>query len=165
VPGDPALSHAPTDDEAALRQRIVELARAYGRYGYLRITTLLRQDGWRVNHKRVERIWRQEGLKVPKKQPKRRRLWLTDGSCVRRRPAYPNHVWAYDFVMDRTHDGRSLKMLTVVDEYTRECLAIAVRRRMKATDVQEVLGELFLAHGCPTHLQSDNGPEFIAGSL
>jgi transposase InsO family protein len=123
------------DDEGALRTRIVELARAYGRYGYLRITALLHQEGWRVNHKRVERIWREEGLKVPQKQPKRARLWLANGSCVRRRPAYPNHVWAYDFVMERTHDGRSLKMLTVVDEYSRECLAIEVRRRLRAADV------------------------------
>jgi transposase InsO family protein len=156
--------HRP-DDEGALRQRIVELARAYGRYGYLRITALLRQEGWRVNHKRVERIWRQEGLKVPQRQPKRARLWLADGSCIRRRPAYPNHVWAYDFVMDRTQDGRALKMLTIVDEYTRECVAIEVRRSLKATDVQEVLGELFLARGCPAHIRSDNGPEFIARSL
>ena len=153
------------NDEDALRQRIVELARAYGRYGYLRITALLHQEGWRVNHKRVERIWRQEGLKVPQKQPKRARLWLADGSCLRRRPAHPNHVWAYDFVMDRTREGRPLKMLTVVDEHTRECLAIAVRRRLRAADVQEILGELFLTRGCPTHIRSDNGPEFIAQSL
>jgi putative transposase len=153
------------DDEDALRQRIVELAREYGRYGYLRITALLRQEGWRVNHKRVERVWRQEGLKVPTRQPKRARLWLADGSCVRRRPEHPNHVWAYDFVMDRTQDGRALKMLTVVDEYTRECVAIAVRRSLKVTDVQEVLGELFLTRGCPAHIRSDNGPEFLAQSL
>jgi len=158
------ISHRLEDEEAFL-QRIVELARAHGRYGYLRITILLRQEGWRVTHKRVERIWRQEGLKVPQKQPKRARLWLADGSCVRRRPAYPNHVWAYDFVMDRTQDGRPLKILTVVDEYTRECEAIVVRRRIQAIDVQEVLGELFLLRGCPTHIRSDNGPEFIARSL
>ena len=153
------------DEEDALRNRIVALAREYGRYGYLRITAVLRDEGWRVTHKRVERIWRQEGLKVPQKQPKRARLWFADGSCVRRRPAYPNHVWAYDFVMDRTQDGRPLKMLTVIDEYTRECVAIEVRRRIRATDVQEVLGELFLARGCPTHMRSDNGPECIAQSL
>ncbi len=153
------------DDEDALRDRIVALAQEYGRYGYLRIAAVLRDEGWRVNHKRVERIWRQEGLKVPQKQPKRARLWFADGSCVRHRPEYPNHVWAYDFVMDRTRDGRPLKMLTVMDEYTRECVAIAVRRRMRATDVEEVLGELFLTRGCPTHMRSDNGPEFIAQSL
>ncbi len=153
------------DDEESLRTRIVALTREYGRYGSRRITALLHQEGWRVNHKRVERLGRQEGLKVPQKQPKRGRLWLTNGSCVRRRPEYPNHVWAYDFVMERTRDGRPLKMLTVVDEYTRECLALAVRRRMRASDVQEVLGELFLTHGCPTHIRSDNGPEFIATAL
>ena len=110
-----------------------------------------------MNHKHVERIWRQEGLKVPQKQPKRARLWLADGSCIRRRAEYPNHVWSYDFVMDRTQDGRPLKLLTVVDEYTRECLAIAVQRRLTSQDVQEVLSELFLLRGCPTHIRSDNG--------
>lgn len=124
--------------------------------GIGRITALLQQEGWRVNHKRVERIWRQEGLKVPQKQPKRARLWLADGSCLRQRPEYPNHVWSYDFVMERTQDGRPLKMLTVVDEYTRECLAIAVRRRLTSREVQEVLSELFLQRGCPTHIRSDN---------
>ena len=153
------------DDEDALRNRIGALAREYGRYGYLRITAVVRNEGWRVNHKRVERIWPQEGLKVPQKQPKRARLWFADGFCVRRRPAYPNHVWAYDFVMDRTQEGRPLKMLTVIDEYTRECVAIEIRRRIRATDVPEVLGERFLAHGCPTYMRSDNGPEFIARSL
>ncbi len=153
------------DDEDALRTRIAALAHEYGRYGYRRITALLQQEGWRVNHKRVERIWRQEGLKVPQKQPKRARLWLADGSCLRQRPEYPNHVWSYDFVMERTQDGRPLKMLTVVDEYTRECLAIAVRRRLTSREVQEVLSELFLQRGCPTHIRSDNGPECIARAL
>jgi transposase InsO family protein len=152
-------------DEDALRDRIIALAREYGRYGYRRITALLQHEGWRVNHKRVERIWRQEGLKVPQKQPKRGRLWVADGSCLRRRPEYPNHVWAYDVVMERTRDGRPVKLLTVVDEYTRECLAIAVRRRLTSQDVQEVLSELFLRRGCPTHIRSDNGPEFIARAL
>ena len=105
------------------------MASEYGRYGYRRITALLRREGWRVNHKRVERIWRQEGLKVPKRQPKRGRLWLNDGSCIRRRPEHRNHVWSYDFVADRTHDGRPIRMLTVIDEYTRECLAIEVQRK------------------------------------
>jgi len=118
------------DDEEALRGEIVKLATKYGRYGYRRITALLRRDGWRVNHKRVERIWRQEGLKVPQKQPKRGRLWLADGSCVRLRPTHRNHVWSYDFVADRTHDGRALKMLTVIDEYERDSLAILTRRRI-----------------------------------
>ena len=141
------------------------LAREYGRYGYRRITALLHQEGWRVNHKRVERTWRQEGLKVPQKQPKRARLWLADGSCIRQRPEYPNHVWSYDFVMERTQDGRPLTRLTVVNEYTRERLAIAVRRRLTLRDVQEVLSEWFLRRGCPTHIRSDNGPEFIATAL
>lgn len=154
-----------TADEDRLRNRIIALAHEYGRYGYRRITALLHQEGWQVNHKRVERIWRQEGLKVPQKQPKRGRLWLVDGSCIRRRAEYPNHVWAYDFVMDRTQDGRPLKLLTVVDEYTRECLAIAIQRRLTSQGVQEVLSELFLLRGCPTHIRSDNGPEFIARIL
>jgi len=154
-----------SDEEDTVRTRIIALAREYGRYGYRRITALLQQEGWRVNHKRVERIWRQEGLKVPQKQPKRARLWLADGSCLRQRPLYPNHVWAYDFVMERTQDGRPLKLLTVVDEYSRECLAIAVRRRLTSREGQEVFSELFLRRGCPTHIRSDNRPEFIATAL
>ena len=116
------------EDEPRLVTRLIELATAYGRYGYRRMTALLRGEGWAVNHKRVERLWRREGLKVPQKQPKRERLWLTDGSCVRRRPAYRHHVWAYDFVAERTHDGRPFKILVVVDEYSRECLALVVGR-------------------------------------
>jgi putative transposase len=108
-------------DEAALTADIIALASQYGRYGYRRITALLRTAGWVVNKKRVERIWRREGLKVPAKQPKRGRLWLTDGSCIRLRPEHPNHVWAYDFVEDRTHDGRKYRMLNIVDEFTRLC--------------------------------------------
>ena len=118
------------DDEDVLTARIVALASEYGRYGYRRITALLRRDGWRVNHKRVERIWRQEGLKVPKRQPKRGRLWLNDGSCIRRRPEHRNHVWSYDFVESRTHDGRRFRMLNLIDEFTRECLAIRIDRRI-----------------------------------
>ena len=116
--------HGLRGGEGALRlvARIVELAKAYGRYGYRRITALLRREGWRVNHKKVERSWRREGLKVPRKQPKRGRLWWNDGSCVRKRAEHRDHVWSYDFVFDRTHDGRPLRMLTMVDEYTRECL-------------------------------------------
>jgi transposase InsO family protein len=150
------------NDEEALRKRIIELAKEYGRYGYRRITAMLRREGWRVNHKRVERIWREEGLKVPQKQPKRGRLWLNDGSCIRLRPERRNHVWAYDFVFDRTHDGRPLKILTVIDEYTRECLAIEVQRKLKSTDVIRVLAGLMLRHGVPEHIRSDNGPEFVA---
>lgn len=153
------------DDEGALTAAIVDLATQYGRYGYRRIAALLRAEGWRVNHKRVERIWRREGLKVPSKQPKRRRLWLNDGSCIRLRPAFKHHVWAYDFVQDRTHDGRSFRMLTVIDEYSRECLAIAPARRYRAQDVLEVMADLFERHGPPAHIRSDNGPEFIAAAL
>ena len=111
-----------------------------------------------MHHKRVARLWRREGLKVPQKQPKRGRLWLTDGSCLRRRPEHRHHVWAYDFVADRTHDGRPLKILTVVDEYSRECLALGVARRLRATDVLETLADLFVTHGVPAHIRSDNGP-------
>ena len=149
-------------DEAALRRDVVRLAGRFGRYGYRQITKLLRIEGWRVNHKRVERIWRAEGLKVPKRQPKRGRLWLNAGSCIRLRPLYAGHVWSYDFVSTRTHDGRPLKLLTVLDEYTRECMAIEVRRSMKAHHVLEALADLFATHGAPKHLRSDNGPEFTA---
>jgi transposase InsO family protein len=150
------------DDEEALTGSIVSLAAQYGRYGYRRITALLQRAGWGVNHKRVERIWRREGLKVPQKQPKRGRLWLADGSCVRLRPLHRNHVWAYDFVQARTHDGRALRLLTVIDEYTRECLAIDVARHLRSENVLEVLGELMALRGTPEHLRSDNGPEFCA---
>jgi len=153
------------DDEELLTERIVTLASQYGRYGYRRITAMLQREGWQVNHKRVERIWRQEGLKVPAKQPKRGRLWLNDGSCLRLRPEYPDHVWSYDFVAERTHDGRALRILNVIDEYTRECLAIRVERNLDHEDVQECLAELFCTRGVPTHLRSDNGPEFIATQL
>ncbi len=153
------------DDEERLTESIVALAREYGRYGYRRITGLLRWEGWMVNHKRVERIWRREGLRVPKRQPKRGRLWLNDGSCVRKRAEYPNHVWAYDFVMDRTHDGRAIRMLTIVDEYTRECLAIDVGRKLNSENVLERLAELFVFRGTPRYIRSDNGPEFTAGRV
>ena len=142
--------------------RLIDLATAYGRYGYRRGTALLHREGWAVNHKRVERLWRRQGLKVPQKQPKRGRLWSTDGSCVRRRPAYRHHVWAYDFVAERTHDGRPVKILVVVDEYSRECLALVVARRLRSTDVLETLAGLFMRHGVPAHIRSDNGPEFTA---
>jgi putative transposase len=150
------------DDEECLRAEIIRLASKDGRYGYRRITALLKREGFRVNHKRVERIWREESLKVPKKQPKRGRLWLNDGSCVRLRPTHRNHVWSYDFVADRTHDGRSIKMLTVIDEYSRECLAIVVERRLQSDDVLSCITELFVKHGPPEHIRSDNGSEFTA---
>jgi putative transposase len=153
------------DDEAALTADIVELATRYGRYGYRRITALLREAGWVVNFKRVERIWRREGLKVPHKQLKRGRLWLNDGSCIRLRPEYPNHVWSYDFVEDRTHNGRKYRMLNIIDEFTRECLAIRVNRKLNSTDVIDVLSDLFIMRGVPGHVRSDNGPEFVAKAV
>ena len=140
----------------------MELATEYGRYGYRRIGAMLRGEGWQVNHKRVERLWRLEGLKVPERQPKRGRLWLTDGSCIRLRPAYKDHVWSYDFMMARTTEGRPLRLLAVMDEFTRECLAIDVGRRITSDDVLERLTELFVLRGAPTYLRSDNGPEFTA---
>ena len=154
-----------TNDEAFLTANIVSLASEYGRYGYRRITALLRRDGWGVNHKRVERIWHQEGLKVPARQPKRGRLWLNDGSCIRLRPEHRNHVWAYDFVFDRTREGRPLKFLTVVDEFTRECLTIEVARRQTSRDVLRTLAKLMLKYGIPKHIRSDNGSEFVAKAV
>ena len=153
------------EDEAALTADIIELARQYGRYGYRRVTALLRRAGWQVNRKRVERIWRREGLKVPRQQRKRGRLWLADGSCVRLRPEYPGHVWAYDFVEGRTHDGRKFRILVVIDEASRQCLALLVQRRIRSEDVLAVLAELFVLHGVPAHIRSDNGPEFVATAV
>jgi len=153
------------DDEEPLTQRVIELAAMYGRYGTPRITALLRSEGWAVNHKRVERIWRQAGLKVPQKQPRRGRLWLNDGSCVRLRPEHKDHVWAYDFVTARTHDGRAFRMLTVVDEFTRESLSIDVARQFSGDDVLERLAWLFVTRGVPDHIRSDNGPEFTAKAV
>ena len=140
----------------------MRLASRCGRYGYRRVTDMLRIEGWGVNHKRVERIWRQEELKVPERQPKRGRLWLNDGSCIRLRPLYRGHVWSCDFVASRTHDGRALKLLTVLDEHTRDSLAIVVARKIRSHDVLEVLADLFVRHGPPEYLRSDNGPEFTA---
>jgi putative transposase len=153
------------NDEPLLVHRIVDLASEYGRYGYRRVTGLLRNEGWRVNHKRVERLWRREGLKVPKKQPKRGRLWLNDGSCVRRRPEYPNHVWAYDFIQDRTADGRAFRALVIIDEYTRECLSLDVARSLRSGDVLDRLESLFVQRGVPGYIRSDNGPEFTAKAV
>jgi transposase InsO family protein len=144
---------------------MVELASEYGRYGYRRVGAMLREEGFGVNHKRVERLWRQEGLKVPQKQPKRKRLWLNDGSCIRLRPAYVDHVWSYDFMMDRTSDGRALKLLTIIDEYSRECLSIDVSRHITSEDVLERLAQLFVGRGTPAYIRSDNGPEFVAKAV
>jgi putative transposase len=133
--------HRVSEEEDRLMQRITELACEYERYRYRRITALLRTEGWHVNHKRAERIWRQEGLKVPKKQPKRRRLWFNGGYCIRLRPEHKDHVWSYDFVADRTSNGKPLRMLNVIDEYTRECLAIKIDRKITSNDVVEALAE------------------------
>jgi len=154
---------APPSDEEELTRDIIALASRYGRYGYRRITALLRNElGWRVNHKRVERIWRREGLKVPQKQPKRGRLWLNDGSCIRLRPEHKDHVWSYDFVIERTANGRAFKILNIIDEYTRESVGVKVERKIKAQDVIDKLFDLFVLRGIPEHIRSDNGPEFTA---
>jgi transposase InsO family protein len=158
-------SHEFSSEESKLVVDITALATKYGRYGYRRITALLNERGWQVNHKRVERIWRQEGFKVPKKQPKRGRLWLNDGSCIRLRPERKDHVWSYDFVTARTADGRAFRMLTIIDEYTRECLAILVERHLTYEDVIDQLFNLFILRGIPEHIRSDNGPEFTAKAI
>jgi putative transposase len=150
-------------DEDGLTRAIVSLAGECGRYGYRRITALLRSVGWAVGKDRVERIWRREGL--PARQRPRGRLWLNDGSCVRLRPQRPNHVWSYDFVSGLTSDGRTLRMLTMIDEYTRESLAIRVGRRLNSHDVIDTLAEVMVERGVPEHIRSDNGPEFIATRL
>jgi putative transposase len=152
-------------DEDALTRAIMMLATKYGRYGYRRITALLRGAGFEVGKDRVQRIWRREGLKVPQKQRPRGRLWLQDGSCVRLRPQRANHVWSYDFVSAMTHDGRTLRILTLIDEYTRECLAIRVARRLGSYDVIEALADVMLWRGIPENIRSDNGPEFVAKDL
>lgn len=152
-------------DEDALTEAIIALASEYGRYGYRRITAKLVEAGWQVGKDRVQRIWRREGLKVPQKQRPRGRLWLNDGSCVRLRPERANHVWSYDFVSGKTHDGRTLRMLTLIDEYTRESLAIRVARRLGRYEVIETLADVMLFRGTPENIRSDNGPEFVAKEL
>ena len=158
-------SHEISGEEARLLADITALATRYSRYGYRRITAQLNKQGWQVNHKRVERIWRQRGLKVPKKQPKRGRLWLNDGSYIRLRPEYKDHVWRCDFVTTRTCDGGAFKMLTILDEYTRECLALLVKRRISSQDVIDQLFHLFVFRGIPQHTRSDSGPEFTAREI
>ena len=153
------------DDEDRLVADMIELARRYGRYGYRRIAALLCDAGWQVNDKRVERLWRREGLKVHGKQPKRGRLWLNDGSCVRLRAERADHVWSYDLVHHRTHDGRAFRTLNVLDEFTRESLAIRVRRKLSSVDVIDVLTDLFILRGIPAYIRSDNGLEFVAEAV
>jgi len=155
----------PRDDETPLRQAIIRLAAQYGRYGYRQITGLLWQEGWDVSRSRVERIWKLEGLRVPAKQPKRGRLWLADGSCVRLRPERRNHVWSWDFVMDRTDDGRPVKILTLIDESTKEALAIVPARRIRSNDVIDIFADVMIERGIPEHIRSDNGPEMVATKL
>jgi len=153
------------EDEERLVADMIELVRQYGRYGYRRIAALLRDAGWQVNDKRIERLWRREGLKVPMKQPKKGRLWLNDGSCVRLRPEYRDHVWSYDFVHHRTDDGKVFRALNILDEHSRECLAIRVKRKLNSTDVIDALTDLFILRGVPAFIRSDNGPEFVAETV
>ena len=152
-------------DEYRLVADMIELARQFGRYGYRRIAALLREAGWSVSDGRVERLWRREGLKVPAKQPKMGRLWLNDGSCVRLRPEYRNHVWSYDFVHCRTDDGKVFRTLNIIDEHSRECLAIKVQRKLNSADVIDALTDLFILRGPPAFIRSDNGPEFVAKAV
>lgn len=153
------------EEEKRLIQEMLELVRQHPRYGYRFIWAKLRQRGWRVNRKRVYRLWRQEGLKVPRKQHKRRRLGHSDNSCARRKAEHKNHVWTWDFIHDRTSDGRALKWLSIMDEYTRECLALEIERSITSRRVIDVLAELFRLRGVPRHIRSDNGPEFIARAI
>lgn len=155
----------PRPDEAALTRSVVRLAGQYARYGYRRLHALLQAQGWGISHGRVMRIWQREGLKVPHKQPKRGRLWLNDGSCIRLRPERRNHVWSWDFVFDRTDDGRPIKLMVVIDEYTRECLAIHAVRRIRAKDAIDVFADLMEVHGIPAHTRADNGPQMVAKRL
>ena len=141
------------------------LNRGAGDWGYRKITSLLRADGWHINFKRVYRIWRQEGLQVPYKQHKRRRLGCSENACIRHQPEHYNHIWSIDFIMDQTSDGRRLKMLPVIDEYTRECLTLEVARRMTSESVVSTLDYLFSIRGMPKYIRSDNGPEFVAEAI
>ena len=151
--------------EHRLVRDMIELARQYGRYGYRRIAAMLRDAGWQLNDKRVERLWRREGLKAPMKQPRKGRLWLNDGSCIRLRPQHVDHVWSYDIVHHRTEDGGAYRTLNIIDEFTRECLTIRVRRKLNSTDVIDALTDLFIIRGVPAYIRSDNGPEFIAEAV
>ena len=155
----------PAEDESVLVARMHELVRAHPRFGYRRIARMLRREGFRVNVKRVYRLWRQEGFKVPRKTRKKRRLGQSANGCVRRRAESRNHVWCWDFIFDRTSRGSSLKWLTVVDEFTRECLCLKVDRSITSEAIIDIFAGLFLAHGRPVHIRSDNGPEFIAEGL
>jgi transposase InsO family protein len=165
VAGHPTLRADPAQREDALTRAIISLAGRHEHYGHRRITALVRDRGQPVGKDRVARIWRRERLKVPRRQPKRGRLWLNGGSCVRLRPHHRNHVWSYDFVSAATHDGRGLRMLTLIDEYTRESLAVRVARRLRSLAVIETVADAMLAHGIPEHIRSDNSPEFVATAV
>jgi len=156
----------PRDDEAPFKAEVVRLACAYGRYGYRTIAGMMRNAGWsQATTTKVARIWRQEGLKIPQKQPPRGRLWLNDGSCMRLRATHPNHVWSYDFVQIRDAYGGKIRMLTMIDEFSRKCLSIHCARRIGSIQVIEQLANAMVIHGIPEYIRSDNGPEFIAKDL
>jgi len=159
------LSRKKVKYEDALRLAIIRLAKQYGRYGYRKITALLRIEGWSVNHKKVERLWREEGLQVPKRHKKRKRLYDHKHSIIRMRPLYPHHVWSVDFVQDRLIRGRKYRMLTVIDEYTRQCLTVHAQFNLTSQEVLETLSQLFIQHGKPIYIRSDNGSEFKANLL
>ena len=152
-------------DEDDVRSEIIDIVTNYGRVGYRMVTAMMRNRGRVINHKRVERIWREEGLKLARRQTKKRRLWLTDGSCVRLRPEHRNHVWSYDFVEEKTMDGRKIRILNILDEYTRECLVSVPRRSWRNNDLIETLADLMLLRGVPEYLRSDNGSEFTAKKI
>lgn len=152
-------------DEDEIRADIIDTACNFGRVGYRQVTDLMRNNGIKINHKRVERIWREEGLKLPRKQSRRRRLWLADGSCIRLRPEYRNHVWSYDFIEDKTNNGKKIRFLNIIDEYSRECLGSIPRRNWRHSDIIEVMSGLIISRGCPEYLRSDNGSEFTAKKL
>lgn len=149
-------------DEDSIRAKIIYYACNYGHVGYRMITWVLRNDGIEINHKRVERIWKEEGLQVPKKQKKRRRVWMNDGSCIRLRPLHENHVWSYDFIEDKTANGRKFRILNILDEKSRKCIASVAKRKWTGLDVIEVLADAMMKNGCPEYIRSDNGSEFTA---
>ncbi len=151
--------------DATLCERMISLSRENPRYGYRRVWALLRREGWEVNKKRVQRLWREADLKVPAKQHKRRRVRPSHNDCTKRRAEYVDHVWSYDFAMDSSQDGRRLKLMPVVDEYSRECLSIDVERSITSEEVVDTLRRLFSERGAPEYIRSDNGPEFIAAAL
>ena len=153
------------DKDKPVIEDLLDLHVKHPRYGYRRITIKLREKDWIINFKRVYRLWCQEGLKVPKKQHKKRRTGTSENSCDRKKPEYYNHVWSYDFVNERLENGRKVRMLVVIDEFTRECLALDTARHFKGEDVVEVLRYLFAVRGYPDYIRSDNGPEFVSKAV